>query len=239
VIRFHPAGAPVPDGTRSDRLLLRPLRATDVDADYDAVMSSRAMLRNWSQTTWPADDFTREENLRDLGRHEREHREGVAFTYTVLDPAASRCLGCVYLTPLPAALADSCEHGTHGTRLGFWVRASEVANDLDRHLLGVLRIWLASEWAFDTTLFSVSPQEIRQASLLAEAGLMLRAEVTLPDGQAIGSLGRAGNRPDSGYRTPPRVRRHAAIVSAPRSTHDHDHRGLKNVPSILNLLPFA
>jgi hypothetical protein len=184
-MRFHPAGAPVPDGTRSDRLLLRPLRATDVDADYDAVMSSRAMLRSWSQATWPADDFTRDENLRDLERHEREHREGVAFTYTVLDPTASRCLGCVYLTPLPAALAALCEGGTHGVRVGFWVRTSEVANELDRHLLAVLRDWFASDWAFDTTLFGVSPQETRQASVLAETGLTFRGEVTLPDGRAI------------------------------------------------------
>ena len=55
---FYPANAPVPDERRTDRLLLRPLRATDAALDYDAVMASPAELRAWSQSTWPADDFT-------------------------------------------------------------------------------------------------------------------------------------------------------------------------------------
>src|SRR5262245_60678886 len=47
-----PLHAPVspPDGTRTGRVLLRPLRATDVDRDYDAVMASREQLRRWGQT---------------------------------------------------------------------------------------------------------------------------------------------------------------------------------------------
>jgi len=57
-IEFHPTDAAVPPELRTPRLLLRPLRATDVELDYDAVMSSAAMLRAWSQSHWPADDFT-------------------------------------------------------------------------------------------------------------------------------------------------------------------------------------
>lgn len=182
-MRFHPPDTPVPDGTRSDRLILRPLRATDVDADYDAVMSSRAMLRTWSQTTWPAEDFTRDENLRDLERHEREHVEGSAFTYTVFDPTATRCLGCVYLTPLRAAQEAACGGGTYGVNVGFWVRASEIGRDLDRHLLGCLRDWFASEWRFDTVVFTIAPDDDRQAALLTDAGLKFLGEVDLARGR--------------------------------------------------------
>ena len=45
---YYPAGAPVPGEKRTHRLLLRPLRAADVELDYDAVMSSAEQLRRWS-----------------------------------------------------------------------------------------------------------------------------------------------------------------------------------------------
>jgi hypothetical protein len=182
-MKFYPSDAPVPVGKRTDRLFLRPLRATDVELDYDAVMSSAAMLRGWSQSDWPADDFTLAQNLEDLQRHEREHEEREAFTFTVLDPSGARCLGCVYLAPVPPAALPLCAGAAFPVRVGFWVRASEVANDLDRHLLACLREWLATEWRFDGVLFAVAERETRQAALLAEAGLQLRSTFPLPDGR--------------------------------------------------------
>ena len=180
---FYPGGAQIPDELRTPRLFLRPLRATDVDLDFDAVMSSAAMLRSWSQSGWPADDFTRAENLEDLRRHEREHVAREAFTFTVLDPAEARCLGCVYLQPLPPGARTLREGGAHPVRVGFWVRASEIANDLDRHLLSCLREWLAREWRFDCVLFAIAPDNARQAALLEDAGLRLHSTLELPDGR--------------------------------------------------------
>ena len=46
---------------------MRPLRTTDVELDYDAVTSSAEMLRRWSHSSWPADDFTLSENLMEVG----------------------------------------------------------------------------------------------------------------------------------------------------------------------------
>lgn len=180
---FHPPDAAVPGTVRSDRLLLRPLRATDVALDYDAVMASREQLRCWSQTAWPQDDFTLEQNLADLERHEREHREGVAFTFTVLDPGATRCLGCVYLTPPRAQTAGLLGPALHPAEIGFWVRTSEVAGELDRHLLATLREWLAAEWRFDRVLFTIAAGETRQARLLQDAGLAELGAVVLADGR--------------------------------------------------------
>jgi hypothetical protein len=157
------------------------LRATDVDRDYEAVMSSSAMLRPWSQSDWPADGFTRTANLADLERHEREHEERVAFTFTVLDPAAERCLGCVYLAPVPPEARTLCQDATYPVRVGFWVRASELAFDLDRHLLDCLREWLAAEWRFDRLLFLVAEQNARQMTLLTDAGLERRGTIALAD----------------------------------------------------------
>jgi hypothetical protein len=95
---FYPGDARVPEALRSDEFLVRPLRATDVALDYDAVISSRAELLVSSGGTWPREGFTLEENRADLERHEREHGERIAFTYTVMNPSETECLGCVYLS---------------------------------------------------------------------------------------------------------------------------------------------
>ena len=184
---FHPAGAAVPTERRTSRLLLRPLRATDVDRDYQAVMASAPMLRRWGQTDWPADDFTRAENLADLERHEREHLEGVAFTFTVLDPDGDRCLGCVYLVPLTETVAG--ESLEHACRISFWVRASEPATDLARHLLDTLLEWLHEAWAFDRAWFTTSPQDLPQVAVFEAAGLVSTGTVILGDGRQVVAYG--------------------------------------------------
>lgn len=182
-MELHPASAPVPEGLRTDRILLRPLRAIDVELDYDAVMSSAAMLRGWSQSDWPADDFTLAQNLADLERHEREHLAREAFTYTVLTPDAARCLGCVYLSPPWPEEVPLCEGATYAAHVGFWVRAAEIASDLDGHLLASLRDWFRERWSFDRVIFSVSRENTRQARLLEESGLIRRGEFTRAGGR--------------------------------------------------------
>lgn len=167
---LHTLAAP-PAGTRTDRVLLRPLRATDVDRDYDAVMVSREQLRRWGQTTWPADNFTLEENLDDLVRHERDHEERVSFTFTVFNPADTRCLGCVYLVRPAPAVAGRIGPATDPIQVSFWARSDELTSDLDAHILGTLRDWFAREWWFDAVAFTVSVQDTRQRALLEGAGL--------------------------------------------------------------------
>ena len=182
-MEFYPANRSVPSEKRTSRLLLRPLRATDVALDYDAVMSSRVQLRRWSQTTWPSDDFTLAENQEDLQGHEREHEEGVAFTFTVLNPGGTRCLGCVYIMPLRPDIEHVCADARYGARVAFWVRTSEIANNLDQHLLATLRDWFTTEWPFDCVMFIVSQQDARQPAILSEAGLTRRLSFNLRSGK--------------------------------------------------------
>jgi RimJ/RimL family protein N-acetyltransferase len=180
---LHPLGAPAPEGLRTSRVLLRPLLAADVDRDYDAVMSDPPALRRWAQSDWPGDDFTRAENLADLQRHEQEHRDGVAFTYTVLTPDGLRCLGCVYLTPVFLEAADLCRGANHPVQVGFWVRSSEWSSELDRHLLGALREWLRTSWAFDAMVMAISIQDDWQLGVVRSAGLGPGARIMLADGR--------------------------------------------------------
>jgi hypothetical protein len=182
---WYPADATVPEETRTERVWLRPLRASDVALDYEAVMGSAEQLRPWSQTSWPAEDFTLEENLSDLQRHEREHLERVAFTYTVVSPSGDRCLGCVYITPSTPQTDELCAGANCPAKVGFWARTSELASALDAHLLSALRQWFATEWAFDCMIWLISPQDDRQAEVARAEGLERRAELTLSGDRTV------------------------------------------------------
>ena len=178
---FYPQDARVPVELRTQEFLLRPLRATDVELDYDALMESKEMLRQWGQGSWPRDDFTLAENLKDLERHERDHLERKAFTFTVMDLTETKCLGCVYIQPLPAELQDVCvepaEEDSYGAWIWFWVRQSRLEDDLDKRLLEALTDWFEREWSFSCAVFVTGKHNERQVELMREAGLQFRREV--------------------------------------------------------------
>ena len=168
----------VPSTLKSEHFTLRPLRTTDVELDYDAVMASREMLRSWSQSEWPADDFSLEGNLADLDRHQREHETGQAFTYTVMNPPGDLCLGCVYINPLAPEVAQSGICGQQGeinaVSLRFWVRTSPQDSDLEQQLLSALQDWFKAEWPVDCLVFITSQVLHEQQALWEANGLTKR-----------------------------------------------------------------
>jgi RimJ/RimL family protein N-acetyltransferase len=172
---FYPPNQPVPARLRTDEFVLRPLTTAHVNLDYAALMVSTEMLRLWSGTSWPTDDFTLEENWEDLAMHDREHQERVAFTYTVLTPDETECLGCVYITPLPDSVALNPQVLTDiapdTAVVGFWVKQPRLADHLDERLLAVLRDWLATEWFFSAVYFSARDVNKQQVQLLEAAGM--------------------------------------------------------------------
>jgi hypothetical protein len=190
-VNFYPPNALVPQELRTTRLWLRPLRVTDVALDYEAVMSSAEMLHCWSQGDWPATDFTIGQNLADLEWHELKHTGREAFTFTVLDPAGRRCLGCVYIQPLLPVQFPLCKGAACAADVGFWVRQSELEAGLERHLWETISDWFKDEWAFECILYTLCQQETRQAALFAAAGLERLSACTLPDGRQCWVYGEA------------------------------------------------
>lgn len=179
-----------PSSLVTEAFVLRPIRAEDAEQDYAAVMESKEYLRRWEQTSWPEDDFTVAANRADLIRLEQRHRDGVAYTYTVLDPTQATCLGCVYLLPhdatfltkatiTPVAADDWWEEVD--AAIYFWVRASALANQTDRVLLDTLRRWLAEDWDLDRYVFVTSEQFTQQVALIESTDLQLRFHIREPD----------------------------------------------------------
>ena len=172
-MKFHSDECQVPDGFRTDEFIFRPLRSTDVELDYDAVITSSLYLRDWSQSAWPADGFTLEENLEDLQRHEQEHSESKAFTYTIVNPDETKCLGCIYINSLDPEIIDlgicgNSPSDSHGGSVRFWVRKSLIVTDAHRAVRDAIFKWLERGWYFDCFVCLVSQADPHQIRLMSD-----------------------------------------------------------------------
>ena len=91
----------VPKTLETERFRLRMLTVNDVVKDYDAVMTSIDHLQGafGPDSKWPSKELTREQDLIDLGWHQKEFQKRSSFAYTVMSPDESVCTGCVYMSP--------------------------------------------------------------------------------------------------------------------------------------------
>ncbi len=130
---------------------LRPIRESDVDIDYPAVMGSRERL--WAKYGepwgWPPADMSYEADKRDLARHEAEIAAHETFNYAVLDKGETELLGCVYIDP---AEAES-PAGTDAV-VSWWVVDEAVGTELERALDSFVPGWLTSAWGFRSVHYS-------------------------------------------------------------------------------------
>jgi hypothetical protein len=121
---------------------LRPIRAADVDLDMIAVMGSQPRL--WSifgpAWRWPPASMTREHDLADLARHEREIDAHESFNYALFDSAETALLGCVYIDPPEKAGADA--------EICWWVVDDLVGGSVEALLDEFVPGWIAGRWPF-------------------------------------------------------------------------------------------
>jgi hypothetical protein len=184
-VSFKDPAEPVPAGLWTDEFALRPIVAEDADMDFAAVMETREYLRLWEQSAWPEDDFTVEANREDLADLRRRHVEHRAFTYTVLDPNGSRCLGCVYVFPITASFlvkstvtpAGDANWADVDGVIFFWARWSEMKTGLDERLFAALRVWFNQEWKLKRPVYVTNEQFEWQVDLIKRTGIELRFEL--------------------------------------------------------------
>ncbi|SRR5258706_12088558 len=139
---FLPREFVVPRVVETDAFRLRSITIHDVIKDYDAVMSSREHLWQRFGPTWgwPAEDLTIEQNLIDLGWHQKEFTLRSSFDYAVMALDEKRLLGCVYIDPPEDATVDA--------EVWFWARVSEHGRRLEQELGRFLTGWLGASWPF-------------------------------------------------------------------------------------------
>ena len=132
----------VPTVFENEHFRLRTLTVNDVVKDYDAVMSSLDHLQGvfGPNSDWPQADLSFEQDLIDLGWHQKEFQIRSSFTYTVVSLDEERVLGCVYI--YPASRGDFDAHIT------MWVRADVVDDGYDQLLYKTVTDWVAADWPF-------------------------------------------------------------------------------------------
>jgi hypothetical protein len=112
---------------------LRPIRESDVDIDFPAVMGSRERLwvKYGEAWGWPPATMTLEQDRDDLAHHEAE----------------TELLGCVYIDP-PGSQAPA------DAVVSWWVVDRMVDSDLDRELGEFVPRWLDDAWGFRAVDYS-------------------------------------------------------------------------------------
>ena len=89
--------------------------------------------------------MTFEQDLIDLGWHQKEFQRRSSFAYTVVTLDESQVIGCVYIF--------STTKGDFDATVLMWVRASVLDAGLDTILYKSVKQWLSQEWPFIKVAF--------------------------------------------------------------------------------------
>ncbi|MEM9563911.1 MAG: hypothetical protein AAGA93_14920 [Actinomycetota bacterium] len=178
-----------PEQLRTEGFVIRPLVVSDSALDHEAVMETREFLRAWSQEPWPQDDFTVDDNRKDMETAERWFADRYAYLYTIMDPPQTTCLGCIYLFPPDARWLGSPEKipmtetpwSDVEAVVTFWVRASRLDDGLDRRVLDAITGWFETAWPFDFVVLHTNEDLEQQVAMVEAAGLQLAFRLTEPD----------------------------------------------------------
>ena len=84
--------------------------------------------------------MTLEQDLIDLGWHQKEFQRRSSFTYTVVTLDENQVIGCVYIFPTTK--------GDFNSTVEMWVRASVLDAGLDNILYKSVKQWISEEWPF-------------------------------------------------------------------------------------------
>lgn len=141
---FVPIDFHVPELLETDKVRLRMLTVNDVVKDYDAVMTSIRHLQKSKpfgpQHYRPSHDLSFEQDLIDLGRHQKEFQRRSSFAYTVMSLDEKECLWCVYIYRSPNSNYDA--------EIVLRVRESKIVEELDDHLFFSVKQWIEEKWPF-------------------------------------------------------------------------------------------
>lgn len=183
---FVPSNDPIPAGFQAGPYLLEPIGPWLAEPDLEAVMASRELLRRWSASSWPEDDFSLEANASDLAEHADDHAKRVAFGYSVREVGTGRVFGSVYVNPVRSWLErwtvdDGARARLKGwrTAVDWWFRADEV--ERWPAFFDTLNSWMESAWP-GPVLYGSRPAMVDLRAIYLTRGLVEIAAITSPGG---------------------------------------------------------
>jgi len=143
---FVPVDFILPEALEAQNFRLRMLTVNDLVKDYDAVMSSAEHLKQTGfGGDWPT-GLTLEQNLIDLGWHQKEFQNRTSFAFTVVDLDESRIIGCIYIYP---TLKDG-----YDAVVVLWTRPPEQVDYINEDILRkTIKDWLKSDWPFQSPAY--------------------------------------------------------------------------------------
>jgi hypothetical protein len=176
----------IPPSHKTEQFVFYPLTVEHTQLDYDALMASKAMLRDWSGSTWPSDNFTLDENRDDLQGHADEFEMGEGYAYTIMNADETRVEGCFYSNSFLGIIERFGVESNLDEQVKFddvlvrfWIRAERL--DEEAELLDTIINWLKSDWEFSTIYFATNTKNTRQAELFEAVGMEKQYEWTLGD----------------------------------------------------------
>jgi hypothetical protein len=139
---FLPPDFVIPEKLENEQFRVRMLTVNDVVKDYEAVMTSIDRIRGTfgPDSDWPSPDLTLEQDLIDLGWHQKEFQRRSSFAYTVMTQDEDQCLGCVYIYPSNKKDFEA--------EIYLWIRESAFREGLETLLYKNIKLWLENDWPF-------------------------------------------------------------------------------------------
>lgn len=173
---LNPRAVPVPTALQRPGFHFVRQSLEHNEIDYEAVMTSKELLREWSHSEWPEDGFTLTENSEDLVGHIEDHGADLGYGFSILTPVGDRLLGSLYLEPVAPFIDDYAAGSalrealaTRDVRVDYWLRDSS-SDDLEREVATAAIDWLREAWWFTRPVFATRGAMEHRRRLYAELG---------------------------------------------------------------------
>jgi hypothetical protein len=144
-----------PERVMGEGFLLRKLMAKDAKADYEAVTSNIDLIRKIRGGSWPTIELTYEDDVIDLGWHQREFEMKRCFAYAVMDRYDKEMLGCVYFYPPGHPFNNGgIDHPGSDVIVNMWVTNKAYDTGLYSKVWKFVEGWVETKWPFKAPYFS-------------------------------------------------------------------------------------
>ena len=154
--RSPPAEEELTDG----RVVLRTYRESDVDALFQAARESMATVGRW--LPWCHTHYAREETALWIGSRSQVWREGVEYSFSIVDVPSGALLGGCGLNQI--------DHAVRRANLGYWVRASATGRGYATAAAHLLARWGIERVGFERLEIVAAAANVASQRVAEKAG---------------------------------------------------------------------